>query len=72
MINVVNKEIGDAVKAALKTQGRTQRQLAEELGMKETNLSNMLAGRGSDVPERWRQILESAGLELTVKPKGEQ
>lgn len=72
MIQDVNSDIGAAVKAALKAQGKTQRQLAEELGMQETNLSNMLAGRVSEVPERWQQILKSVGLKLVVVPNEEE
>lgn len=68
MISSVNKEIGEAVKVALKQRGMTQRQLADDLGMKHTNLSNMLAGRGSEVPKRWQEILDRLNLELTVQP----
>ena len=68
MIDRVNKEIGDAVKVALKRKGVTQAQLARSLGMEPSNLSNMLAGKGSKVPKRWREVLEFAGLDLTVRP----
>ena len=69
MIDAVNREIGDAVKAALKEKGMTQAQLAKQLGMEPTNLSTLLAGRNSGVPKRWQEILEAVGLKLSTEKK---
>lgn len=69
MIEVVNERIGAAVKDALKRRGMTQAQLARELGMKPSNLSNMLAGHTSAMPARWQDILDRVGLDLTALPK---
>jgi len=65
----VNQDIRTAVKAAIKTKGMTQEDVAGELGVNRVYINRMLSGDTSQMPGRWSQLLDLLGLELTVKPK---
>jgi transcriptional regulator with XRE-family HTH domain len=68
----VNQEVRKQVKAAMKAKGLTQQALADELGVKRVYVNRMLSGDTSNVPGRWSDLLTLLGLELTVKPKGQE
>jgi len=68
-LGIVNQDIRTAVKAAIKTKGMTQEDVAGELGVNRVYINRMLSGDTSQMPGRWSQLLDLLGLELTVKPK---
>ena len=55
----------------MKAKGLTRQKMAEDLEIAPTNLSNILNGKTSDMPKRWREILDYLGLELGASPKRE-
>ena len=44
--------------------------LAKELGVSRTHLSNMLNGQRGELPDTWARLLDRLGLELALRPKG--
>jgi transcriptional regulator with XRE-family HTH domain len=68
-METINEKIPRMIKDALETQSKTQRDLANELGMSEQNIYSYLSGaRGKFSPVLLR-MLDAVGLELVVKSK---
>jgi len=67
----MNEAVQNAVREAMKRKGLTRQKMAEDLEIAPTNLSNILNGKTSDMPKRWREILDYLGLELTAQPTEE-
>lgn len=67
----MNEAVRQAVKVALKEQGLTQEQVAEEIGLHRVQVNRLLNGKSNDVPDSWQRLLELAGLDLApVKREG--
>jgi len=47
-----------------------QTDLARELGVSRTHLSNMLNGQRGELPSTWARLLDRLDLELALRPKG--
>jgi predicted transcriptional regulator len=65
----VNDRIRKEIKKALIDSGRSQKDVAAEMGIKPQYLSEMLNTDKSGVPKRWEQLLEVVGLELYVRER---
>ena len=61
----VNKEIRRQIKALMKERGISQEQLAEQIGMRRTNLNQMLNAE-TDIPQRWQDIFNALGKKLEL------
>ena len=59
-----NSRLAEIVKAQLKTMGKTQKWLAEEIGMTDPMLSNTLSGSRMSTDEEIVRIAETLGLPL--------
>jgi transcriptional regulator with XRE-family HTH domain len=46
-----------------------QTDLARELGVSRTHLSNMLNGQRGELPSTWARLLDHLELELALRPK---
>jgi transcriptional regulator with XRE-family HTH domain len=46
-----------------------QTELARELGVSRTHLSNMLNGQRGELPSTWARLLDRLELELALRPK---
>ncbi len=55
------------LRAAIKKAGKTHQQVADEVGIARTNLTNIIHGRRSVTLELLRQIAESAGARVTAR-----
>lgn len=64
-ITPVNKEIRRQIKAEMKERGISQEQLAEQIGMRRTNLNQMLNAE-TDIPQRWQDIFNALGKRLVL------
>lgn len=64
-IPFVNREIRQAVKALMRERGITQEQLAEEIGMKRTNLNQML-NADTEIPQRWQDVFKVLGKKIAL------
>ncbi len=53
----------------MKEKGLTQAALAERLGIKQPSVADILTGRRGRQPESLLNLLDAAGLELTIQPK---
>lgn len=67
----VNDRIRKEIKKALIDSGKSQKEIAGEMGVKPQYISEMLNTEKSGVPKRWEQLLEVVGLELFVRKKGD-
>ena len=43
--------------------------LAQDLGVSRTHLSNMLNGQRGELPDTWARLLDHLGFEMTLRPK---
>ena len=53
----------------MKEKGLTQAALAKRLGIKQPSVADILSGRRGRQPESLLNLLDAAGLELTIQPK---
>lgn len=68
----MNDRIREAVRVELARRKSTQARLAEEVGVSRQYISDIMSGKSGNVPSVWSRIFDELGLELTIKPKGEQ
>ncbi|WP_291426631.1 helix-turn-helix transcriptional regulator [Deinococcus sp.] len=61
----MNKEIRRQIKAVMKERGISQELLAEQIGMRRTNLNQMLNAE-TDIPQRWQDIFNALGKKLVL------
>lgn len=66
----VNDEIRARVREAVKRLPISQAEFARQIGVTPKVLNRALLVQGK-TPEVWEKMLDALGLELTVKPKGE-
>lgn len=64
-----DKAIRDTLKRTMREQGLTQTALAEQLGIKQPSVADILTGRRGRQPESLLNLLDAVGLELTIQPK---
>ncbi len=64
-ITPMNKEIRRQIKAVMKERGISQELLAEQIGMRRTNLNQMLNAE-TDIPQRWQDIFNALGKKLVL------
>lgn len=66
-------EIGETIRLARQSRGLTQRALAERLGCKQSEISDIERGRGHDGPRyaTLKRIAEALAVALPVNPGGE-
>ncbi len=69
MMTTMTDELRAHLRAELARRKIRQRELAEELGMSRTYLSNLLNGQRGQVSEKWQRLLDYLGLELALKTK---
>lgn len=65
----MTETVRKAVKEQMEKLGKSQGDVAEALDMERVNVTRMLSGRSGKIPEKWLEMLDYLGLELTVKPK---
>lgn len=58
------------VASELERKKLSQRQLAIGIDVTPQYLSDMLSGKRSNMPEKWKLVLEALELELVAVPKG--
>lgn len=63
-------KLGRELKAAIKSQGLTQRELASIIRIQPADLSRILAGKSNLTIDVLSRITTELGLELTLKPIG--
>ncbi|WP_189074985.1 helix-turn-helix domain-containing protein [Deinococcus sedimenti] len=61
----MNREIRQEVKALMRARGITQDQMADQMGMKRTNLNQML-NSDTELPQRWQEILQILGKKIAL------
>lgn len=64
-VRFVNRDIRQQVKAVMRERGITQDQLADQIGMRRTNLNQML-NADTEIPQRWQDILNALGKTITL------
>lgn len=67
----MTEAVRKAVKARMEKLGKSQGDVAKALDMERVNVTRMLSGRSGKIPEKWLEMLDYLGLELTVKSKAE-
>ena len=65
----MNRTVRTQVKEAIRKRGLTQSEMAERLGVERQYISLMLTGKRGGVPDKWQELLDELGLELTLQPK---
>lgn len=50
----------------------TQTELASRVGLSRQHISHLLTGHRGNLLDAWARLLDGLGLELTVRPKGEE
>ena len=68
-MGVMTDDLRAELRAELARRRIKQTDLARELGVSRTHLSNMLNGQRGQLPSTWGRLLERLGLELTVRVK---
>lgn len=64
--------IREEVRVLLVRNRMSQKELARRAGISRSHLSEMLAGRRGHIPSGWEHVLEALGMELTIRPRGEE
>lgn len=54
----------DALSVAIGRSGRTQKELAAEVGLSEKHVSQMMTGRADGALRSWQALLDAAGLRV--------
>ncbi|WP_264775622.1 helix-turn-helix domain-containing protein [Deinococcus aetherius] len=62
-------QVREQVLEEMQRKGINRQQLAEMIDMNPQYLWDMLAGKRSNIPQRWQDILDALGLEIVVQPK---
>ncbi|CAN5694217.1 hypothetical protein BH23DEI1_BH23DEI1_05010 [soil metagenome] len=62
-------EVRAELRAELARRRLKQKDLADELGMSSTYLSNMLNGQRGQLSIKWQRLLDYLDLELTLTPR---
>lgn len=65
----MTEKVRKAVRERMEKLGKSQGDVAEALDMERVNVTRMLSGRSGKIPEKWLELLDYLGLELTVKSK---
>lgn len=65
----MNEQVRNAARAALKGKELTQVEVAEQIGLKQSDVARLLTGRVGRVPENWQKLLDALDLELIAVPK---
>jgi len=65
----MNEQVRAAARTALKNKRLTQAEVAEEIGLKQSDVARLLTGRVGRIPENWQKLLDELGLELIAVPK---
>jgi predicted transcriptional regulator len=68
-MGAVTDDLRAELRAELARRRIKQTDLARELGVSRTHLSNMLNGQRGQLPATWERLLDHLGLELTVRAK---
>ena len=68
-MGVMTDDLRAELRAELARRRIKQTDLARELGVSRTHLSNMLNGQRGQLPATWGRLLDHLGLELTVRAK---
>lgn len=61
--------VGQAITPRLEAMGKTQRQMAKELGLSEKHVSQILTGRVVGKFDTVSKLLGYVGLQYTITPK---
>ena len=67
--NATNEAVRNAIKSALASQNKTARELAQHLGVNQTQIDRLQSGLEGEVPGLLLDVLDALGLELQVHPK---
>lgn len=68
-MRAMTDELRAEIRAELARRRVRQVELAQELDVSRTHLSNMLNGQRGKLPATWARLLDHLGLELTVRSK---
>lgn len=65
----MNEQVRSAARAALKGKKLTQAEIADAIGLQQSDVARLLTGRVGRVPENWQKLLDALDLELIAIPK---
>ena len=68
-MGAMTNDLRAELRAELARRRIRQTDLARDLGVSRTHLSNMLNGQRGQLPATWGRLLDFLGLELTVRVK---
>ena len=68
-MGIVTDELRAELRAELARRRIKHKDLAAELGMSRTYLSNLLNGQRGQLTDKWQRLLDHLDLELVVRPK---
>lgn len=65
----MNEQVRQAARAALKNKRLTQAEIAEGIGLQQSDVARLLTGKVGRVPENWQKLLDALDLELIAVPR---
>jgi len=68
-MNETDQTIRQAIREAMLSQGLTQAELAQKLGVKQPSVAQLISGKYGAVPASLLNALDALGLEIVIQPK---
>lgn len=67
----MNDQVRNASREALKRKKLTQAEIAEQIGLQQSDVARLLTGRVGRIPENWQKLLDALDLVLVAIPRSD-
>lgn len=65
----MNEQVRSASREALKRKQMTQAEIAEQIGLQQSDVARLLTGRVGRIPDNWQKLLDALELDLIAVPR---
>lgn len=65
----MNEQIRTASREALKRKQMTQAEIADQIGLKQSDVARLLTGKVGRIPDNWQKLLDALELDLVAVPR---